>query len=54
MTPEEKDLMDKLVAQIQTERDPVKFSMLVEELNDLLESKDLRLNPQRRVATPQN
>jgi hypothetical protein len=43
MTPEERERMNELCRQIQIEKDPAKFSALVEELNKLLEEKEERL-----------
>ncbi len=44
MTPEERDEMFALCAQIAVEKDPQKFNTLVQKLNDLLESKERRLD----------
>jgi hypothetical protein len=44
MTPEEKARLKELVDQIQIEKDQNKFLELVAELNDLLDSKEKRLN----------
>jgi hypothetical protein len=43
MTPEEREHMNKLCAQIQVERDPRKFTTLIRDLNELLEKKERRL-----------
>ena len=45
MTPEERDRMHALCARIEVEKDHEEFTRLVQELNDLLESKENRLNP---------
>jgi hypothetical protein len=37
--PDAEGRMRELIAQIQTERDPVRFTSLVEELNRLLDEK---------------
>lgn len=39
MPRDAEETIKDLIAQIQTERDPVKFTRLVEELNRLLEEK---------------
>jgi len=44
MTPEERDRMHALCARIEVEKDHEEFTRLVQELNDLLEGKDRRLN----------
>ena len=44
VTPEERDQMFALCSQIAEEKDPQKFSTLVQKLNELLESKELRLD----------
>lgn len=43
MTPDERDQMYRLCAQIAVEKDHQKFSELLKELNDLLEMKEGRL-----------
>jgi hypothetical protein len=43
MTPDERDRMNDLCAQILVEKDPQRFSELVEALNELLELKEVRL-----------
>ena len=43
MTPEEKAKMDALCKRITEERDPHAFTLLVQELNDLLDLKGHRL-----------
>jgi len=43
MTPEEREQMFALCSQIAIEKDPQIFSKLVEQLNDLLEGKERRL-----------
>ena len=43
MTPDEKELMNKLCGQIAVERDHQKFTQLVDELDKLLERKEHRL-----------
>lgn len=43
MTPDERERMTILCEQIAVEQDREKFSKLVDELNELLEAKDLRL-----------
>ena len=48
MTPEERALMDRLCQRIAVEKDPKTFNDLVVQLNDLLEKKELRLNPEKR------
>jgi len=44
MTPEERERMAKIVAQIEVEKDTDKFSQLIEELNSLIDQKTQRLN----------
>jgi len=44
MTPEEQDRVKVLVDKIQLERDHAKFLALVQELNDLLKRKELRIS----------
>jgi hypothetical protein len=46
MTPEENERMNVLCRQIQTEKDQQKFTVLIEELNQLLAKKDERLQKQ--------
>jgi hypothetical protein len=48
MTPEERELMNKLCRQIEVEKDPKTFDELVHQLNELLERKEHRLNPEQR------
>jgi hypothetical protein len=43
MKPEEREHMYRLCALIEKEQDPERFSALIKELNDLLESKEQRL-----------
>jgi hypothetical protein len=43
MTPEERELMHVLCEQIAKEKDHAKFTNLVQELNNLLERKEFRL-----------
>jgi hypothetical protein len=43
MTPEERERMQVLCEQIAKEKDHAKFASLVQELNNLLERKELRL-----------
>lgn len=43
MTPEERERMNFLCGQIAKEQDHAKFAKLVQELNNLLEQKDQRL-----------
>lgn len=43
MSPEERERMHALCARIEIEKDHDKFTKLVQELNDLLESKENRL-----------
>ena len=45
MTPEERHRMHALCARIEVEKDHEEFTRLVQELNDLLEGKENRLNP---------
>jgi hypothetical protein len=49
MTPEERDRMNELCQQIQTEKDPLIFDRLVKELNDLIEVKHERIHPQHQT-----
>ena len=44
MTPEEREQMFALCTQIAVEKDPQIFTKLVEQLNDLLEGKEHRLD----------
>ena len=44
MTREERDRMHALCARIEVEKDHEEFTRLVQELNDLLEGKENRLN----------
>ena len=41
--------MDRLCQRIAVEKDPKAFNELVVQLNDLLERKELRLNPEKRL-----
>ena len=43
MNPDERDQMNALCAKIMVEKDPHRFSELVEALNELLEIKEVRL-----------
>lgn len=45
MTPDEREQMYELCREIQVEKDPAKFHVLIEKLNDLLAKKDGRLQP---------
>ena len=49
MTPEETERMNVLCRQIQVEKDQGKFNSLILELNQLLESKEKRL--EQRTST---
>jgi hypothetical protein len=51
MTPEEREKMNDLCKQIQTEKNPEIFDQLVRELNDLIEIKHERIHPEHK-ATP--
>ncbi len=51
MTPEERERMAVLCQQIAVEQDRDKFTKLVDELNELLEEKQQRL--QRPAAAPE-
>ena len=51
MTPEEREKMNDLCKQIQTEKNPEVFDQLVRELNDLIEIKHERIHPEHK-ATP--
>ena len=44
MTPDERDRMNVLCEQIAKEQDHEKFAKLVQELNDLLDQKEQRLD----------
>ena len=46
MTPEEQERMSELCRRITTEKDPLVFTQLVEELNDLLDQKLARIQPE--------
>jgi hypothetical protein len=48
MTPEERKQMNWLCLRIQDEKDPKTFDRLVRELNELLEQKQGRIDPERR------
>jgi hypothetical protein len=48
MTPEERELMNKLCGQIAVEKAPKAFDELVHQLNGLLEKKEHRLKPEQR------
>lgn len=50
MTPDEKELMNKLCSQIAVEKDRQKFTHLVDELDKLLERKEHRL--EQRAESP--
>lgn len=50
MTPDEREKMNGLCQQIAIEKDPKTFDQLVKELNDLIEQKHGRLNPDRKRA----
>jgi hypothetical protein len=44
MTPEEREYMDRLCERIQVEKDPKLFTLLVDELNQLLEQAHERID----------
>jgi hypothetical protein len=46
MTTEEREPMNELCRQIQVEKDQRKFTALIEELNELLATKEERLEKQ--------
>lgn len=48
MTPEERERMYKLCKLIETEKDRHRFLQLIEELNQLLERKEQRLEDQAK------
>jgi hypothetical protein len=50
MTPEEREKMNDLCKQIQTEKNPEIFDQLVRELNDLLEIKHERIHPEHKTT----
>jgi hypothetical protein len=52
MTPEERDRMNQLCRQIETEQDPIIFSKLVNELDQLLRTKEQRI--EARQQKPQS
>ena len=45
MTPEEREEMNRLCRLIQDEKDPKRFTELLQKLHDLLEAKSDRLHP---------
>ena len=49
MTPEERERMNELCRQIQTEKNPEIFDQLVRELNDLIEIKHERIHPEHNI-----
>ena len=51
MTPEERERMNKLCAQIQIEQDRQKFTQLIKELNTLVEAKEHRLENRESCPT---
>jgi hypothetical protein len=48
MTPEERERMNKLCAQIAVEEDPTIFTQLVRQLNDLLEKRQHGLSSEQQ------
>ena len=48
MTPDEREKMNELCKQIQTEKNPIVFDQLVRELNDLIEIKHERIHPEHK------
>lgn len=48
-TDEEKTIIDRLCKQIADEQDPIEFTRLVKELNDLLENTHQRLDRKPEV-----
>ena len=48
MTPDERDEMNRICRLIQDEKEPVKFASLVQQLIELLERKEQRLEPTKR------
>ena len=50
MTPEERHKMNELCTRIQTEKDPQTFDSLVQELNELMESKHERIHPEHKSS----
>jgi hypothetical protein len=53
MSPEERERMYELCAQIEKEKDHHKFLLLINELNELLERKEQRLDDQPQVVDGQ-
>jgi hypothetical protein len=45
VNPDEREHMIELVLKIQQEKDHIKFTKLVEELNDLIAKKEHRFSP---------
>jgi hypothetical protein len=50
MTDEEKVIIDNLCKRIADEQDPIEFTKLVKELNDLLENEHERLNHKSKIT----
>ena len=50
MTSEERERMNQLCERIQNEKNPQRFTKLVEQLNKLLERKEKRLESKRRTS----
>lgn len=48
MTPSERERMNELCREIQDEKDQVKFTLLIEQLNELLSDKRVRLEKNER------
>ncbi|HEY1679900.1 MAG TPA: hypothetical protein VGG04_19440 [Candidatus Sulfotelmatobacter sp.] len=48
MTPEEREKMNALCEKIAVEKKPEQFDALVRELNDLLERKHERIQPEHK------
>jgi hypothetical protein len=45
VTPEEREIVNALIRRIQEEKDPKRFTDLVEQLNKLLDQKRNRITP---------
>lgn len=51
MTPEERERMNHLCESIQTEKDTHRFTLLVEQLNQLLEQTHRKLDSKKSKAS---
>lgn len=49
MTPDERETMNQICIRIQTEKNPQVFEELIRQLNELLDAKRDRIDPERKT-----